>query len=137
MDDPDRVVADEWLGVTAFVPDGSDYSPAVLVERLRDALPGCDIRTCPQGIEIAGGEWRVWLYESHARPGDPNWAEFAEVYGDHPRAAEMTAPGRRVEFAGRSADAGDEGGPAVAAVAGVLSGFRGVFVFDGQAAEEL
>ena len=35
------------------------------------------------------------------------------------------------------ADAGDEGGPAVAAVASVLSGFRGVFVFDGQAAEEL
>jgi hypothetical protein len=131
------VAADDWLGVTAFVPEGSDYTPVVFVERLREALPGCEVSIHPHGVEVTRNGWQLWLYESLARSGDPNWSEFAESFREHPRWAEMAAPGRRLEFAGRNADAGDDGGAAVATVAVVLTSFHGVFVFDAEAEDEL
>jgi hypothetical protein len=126
-----------WLGVTAFLPDGSDYSIATMVERLRMVLPACAVGTHPHGVEVAGDGWRLWLYESTARLGDRDWAEFAEMFASHRRSSEMAEPGRRLEFAGREVDAGEVGGPAVVTVAEVLARFRGAFVFDSEAEEEL
>ena len=138
MEAPDQLPDDVWLGVTAFISERSDYTTTALVARLPDSLPACSITLHPQGVEVIGDEWQLWLYESvTVGPDDRNWAEFAEGFQAHPRSAEMMAPGRRLEFAGQNIDAGDNGWPAAMSVATVLASFRGVFVFDAEAEEEV
>ena len=137
MEPPERLAGDSWLGVTAFLPDDSGYTGTAMVERLRAALPGCVIAHGPHGVELVGGGWRLWLYESRAVAGDSDWAEYAEVFATHPRATAMAAPGWRLEFAGESVDAGDDGGPAVVAAAAVVASFPHAFTFDGEAECEI
>ena len=134
---PEQLADDSWLGVTAFLPDEAEYTGVALVERLRAVLPGCSVVHGPHGVELVGDGWRLWLYESRALPGDRNWAEYAEMFAAHPRAFAMAAPGWRLEFAGESVDAGEEGGPAVAASAAVVASFPHAFVFDGEAEREV
>lgn len=137
MDAPELLADDSWLGVTAFVPEGAGYTSADLAGRLREALAGCVVGTSRHGVEISGDGWRLWLYESRAAPADRDWAEYAEMFAGHPRSAAMAAPGWRLEFASRGAEAGEDGGPAVATAAAVVASFPGAFVFDGEAEHEL
>ena len=137
MEPPEQLADESWLGVTAFLPEESGYTGTDLVERLRAMIPGCAVAGGPHGVELVGVGWRLWLYESRAVAGDRNWAECAEEFAFHPRASEMAAPGWRLEFAGESVDAGEDGGPAVVAAAAVVASFPHAFTFDCDAEREV
>jgi hypothetical protein len=134
MADAELQAVEQFHGVRAFIPEGSDFDFDAAVERLQRAFPRREVRTVAGGqdraVAIASKRWQVQAVLVEQPHVAAESREMAEWHSSHPRASEIAGCRRRVEFEGTDVRPGGRCHADMLRACGVFASFRGVVVFD-------
>ena len=134
MADAEPEVVEQFHGILAFVPEGSDFDFDAAVERLWQAFPRRVVRRVAAGrnraVAIAAKRWQVHAVLVEQPHVADESREMAEWHSGHPRAAEIAGCRRRVEFEGTDVRPGGKCHADMLQACQVFASFTGVVVFD-------
>jgi hypothetical protein len=134
MEDAELEAVEQFHGILAFIPEGSDFDFDVAVERLRQAFPRREVRLvgagCNRAVTIAANRWQLQAVLAEQPHVASESREMAEWHRNHPRATEIAGCRRRVEFEGTDVRPGSQCYVDMLRACEVLASFRGVIVFD-------
>ena len=99
MSDAEPEAVEQFHGILAFIPEGSDFDFDAAVVRLREAFPRREVRPVAAGrnraVAIAARRWQVHAVLVEQPHVAEESREMAEWHRDHPRAAEIAGCRRR------------------------------------------
>ncbi len=134
MADREVQAVEQFHGILAFIPEGSDFDFDAAVVRLREMFPRREVRPVAAGrnraVAIAAKRWEVQAVLVEQPHVEEESREMAEWHRGHPRAAEIAGCRRRVEFEGTDVRPGSRCHADMLRACGILASFRGVIVFD-------
>jgi hypothetical protein len=134
MADSEPQAVEQFYGILAFIPEGSDFDFDAAIDRLREAFPRREVGPVAWGedraVEIAAKRWSVEAVLAEQPYVANESREMAEWHRDHPRAAEIAGCRRRVEFLGTDVRPGSKCHADMLRACRVFGSFSGVIVFD-------
>jgi hypothetical protein len=134
MADAELEAVEQFHGILAFIPEGSDLDFDAAVVRLREAFPRREVRAVAAGrnraVAIAARRWQVHAVLVEQPHVAEESREMAEWHRAHPRAAEIAGCRRRIEFEGTDVWRGSKCHADMLRACEVFASFRGVIVFD-------
>jgi hypothetical protein len=134
MADAELQVVEQFHGILAFIPEGSDFDFDAAAVRLRDAFPRREVRLVAAGrnraVAIAARRWQVQAVLVEQPHVAEESREMAEWHRAHPQAAEIAGCRRRIEFEGTDVRPNSKCHADMLRACEVFASFREVIVFD-------